>query len=654
MQIKVQVGSWYVVEGSAGDTVTNPETGKPIATVKDGEQTGFLASTPYVITSNDEVGVHKANFKSPLAKLRLLGLFGGGESFALPQGYIAAEFLESTGNGSFMVTDIVPHNLMGARCIVRSGLPSEGASGEYYFFCTRESPGTNTRWISLRPSIGTSYSPYAGWGPALRPGSWFDGVTDCLLNYKNSRKVGFIGKEDSWVDLPELPFIPTKPLYLSNLPGNSGNGHRLYYGELTEGDSITHIFKPAISDVGEPCFYESKHKKTYKSSSVKGFVVGMTCQQALKLAELPAGGGELTVSLPWEAQFADTGVPEALQIAADKGWTIKVQYRDGAESERYSRYADCVTVADMQAVNADFINDLTADGEWIYPLPLITSFFNRKYVSYWIGSSIKKWSVPLPSATDLRSFFGTWKQGILMEYFELDAPNATLASELCCCLEKLKKATVNVPKVTDLTWAFAYCSEMTELEVVGDNITTIANFTEQCKALRKVTMNTSKVANADVAFACNDLLVNDEIDVPLEYPALSRGARMFDKRTLRGWQVVRFVNSIPTWGSGYHELTLGIHVDHQYDEEVLAAIENAEAKGWIVTVQWNGTATAQAASTFGLRRPAIYAQLGTHELPDGTAEPYLDWGHYVTNWEANGYEEFSSVEEAKEHFNIVD
>jgi hypothetical protein len=85
---------------------------------------------------------------------------------------------------------------------------------------------------------------------------------------------------------------------------------------------------------------------------------------------------------------------------------------------------------------------------------------------------------------------------------------------------------------------------------------------------------------------------------------------------------------------------------------VLAAIADAESKGWTLTVQWNGTATAQTASTFGLRKPPIYAKLGTMERLDGSTVSVLDWGHYVTNWEENGYQEFASVEEAEEYFNI--
>ena len=142
-------------------------------------------------------------------------------------------------------------------------------------------------------------------------------------------------------------------------------------------------------------------------------------------------------------------------------------------------------------------------------------------------------------------------------------------------------------------------------------------------------------------------------NVEMVFPKLHTGDAMFEGAILNKESVLRILGSIPSYTSGTHKLTMGIHVDHQTDDEVLAAIENAEAKGWTLTVQWNGTATAQVA-TYGLRRKPVYAKLATMELPDGTTEQYLDWGHYVTDWDANDYREFSSVEEAKEHFNIGD
>jgi hypothetical protein len=97
------------------------------------------------------------------------------------------------------------------------------------------------------------------------------------------------------------------------------------------------------------------------------------------------------------------------------------------------------------------------------------------------------------------------------------------------------------------------------------------------------------------------------------------------------------------------KLVLGIHRDFANDSEVAEAVAEAETKGWTLTVQWNGTATAAAASTYGLRRKPVYAKLG-EPMEDGNQR--LDWGHYVTNWAENGYQEFGSLDEAQEYFNI--
>lgn len=111
------------------------------------------------------------------------------------------------------------------------------------------------------------------------------------------------------------------------------------------------------------------------------------------------------------------------------------------------------------------------------------------------------------------------------------------------------------------------------------------------------------------------------------------------------------LNNLPQCSLTYEPdkaFDLGIHIDHQNDEEVLATISNIEAKGWVLTVQWNGTPT-NTASTFGFGQ-LIYAKVGEHELPNGTTEKYLNWGHYVTD--STGYETFRSLESAYEYFNL--
>jgi hypothetical protein len=142
----------------------------------------------------------------------------------------------------------------------------------------------------------------------------------------------------------------------------------------------------------------------------------------------------------------------------------------------------------------------------------------------------------------------------------------------------------------------------------------------------------------------------------IKLPSLRTGDKAFNGKTLDKEAALIILKSIPPWTDGAaHLLTLGIHVDHKTDDEVLAAIANAESKGWKMTVQWNpngGTYVTPAAATYGLRKPPIYAKVGEIELPDGTTERVLDWGHYVTNWEERGYEQFRSLESAYEYFNL--
>lgn len=155
---------------------------------------------------------------------------------------------------------------------------------------------------------------------------------------------------------------------------------------------------------------------------------------------------------------------------------------------------------------------------------------------------------------------------------------------------------------------------------------------------------------------------------------------MFVNAQLNKQSTLNVLNSIPLYTSGKHPLTIGIHIDHKYDPEINFALKMAdtnyeplnlpideetgefleptESKGWTLTIQWNGKVTENAypspQTTYSLRPQmiTIYAKLGEIENPNGEKESFLDWGHYVTNWEENGYQEFSSLEEAYEHFNL--
>ncbi len=158
-----------------------------------------------------------------------------------------------------------------------------------------------------------------------------------------------------------------------------------------------------------------------------------------------------------------------------------------------------------------------------------------------------------------------------------------------------------------------------------------------------------KITKADGAFYGAKNLLSVEM-YPQALPVLTQAANMFAGCELPADYVVKLLRTLPTYTSGTHELGLGIHVDHQADDEVLESIAEAEKNGWSLTVQWNGTPTASASVTYGLRKPTIYARVNEEERPDGTTERVLDWGHYVTD--PTGYEEFRSVEAASEYFGL--
>ena len=100
----------------------------------------------------------------------------------------------------------------------------------------------------------------------------------------------------------------------------------------------------------------------------------------------------------------------------------------------------------------------------------------------------------------------------------------------------------------------------------------------------------------------------------LTLPKLTTGPVMFDRCKLNKPTLLSILNSLRTFTSGSHLLTLGIHIDHKYDPEVNIALKKCQNsyvtpieeygaslpeeitinKNWTLTVQWKGTKTENA------------------------------------------------------------
>ena len=149
-----------------------------------------------------------------------------------------------------------------------------------------------------------------------------------------------------------------------------------------------------------------------------------------------------------------------------------------------------------------------------------------------------------------------------------------------------------------------------------------------------------------------------EVYLPEALPKLSTADKMFDNCRLSAGYLLKLLPTLPPWTDGAeHLLTLGMHIDHQADEDLRTAIDSAAARGWTISKQWNGTSTA---ATFALR-PAppmpIYAKVEAHTDEEGNEQRTLSWCHEVTSPDGKepeelGYTLFDSVEDAREHYGL--
>lgn len=320
-EIKVSVNTWYVVEGTAGATVTNPSTNRVIATIEDGKQASFYATTPYVLASDDSVSVYKTTFNSAPAKLRLLGLLGGGASAPaslLPAGYIAAAFLESSGT-QYILTDFVPTVDFGAKAIFsqadpNKGTVSVGGVAQPYFVMPRYYQGSQ-----IVGGMGQT-------GPVYITNQPYDaGKHSSALNYKNSKRLEI---DNIYRNITAGALSGEKKLSLFAFNDISSarliGVVRIYEALFTLNENEVGHYIPAVDAQGEPCMYDKASTQPYYNSGSGAFIVGMTLSQARKLATLPATGGKLTISLP-SGYDSDADVMSALETARSNGWTLTVQ-----------------------------------------------------------------------------------------------------------------------------------------------------------------------------------------------------------------------------------------------------------------------------------------------------------------------------------------
>lgn len=323
MEITVTPKKWYVVSGAAGSTISTPE-GVVIATVPDGGQASFYATTYTVEASDDSTEVVEATFKYAPAKLKALGVFGRGET--LPSGYLPALFLESTGTQRIVLNDIASNNtgaILRATSMSYNDTPPAGINAN------------GMRWYLPAPAL----QDVIRWG--WKNNNDLDITTELehcysvTYNWKNNKKVILDGSQVG--SLNDILFTASTIAVFAYKWGSnySYDEVRIFSLALSEEDNVVRDFMPALNAQGIPCLFDKISKQTFYNSGKGAFIVGMTVAQARKLGKLPADATTktLTISLPQSAfvdvetgEIADAAVNAALAQAEANGWVITKQY----------------------------------------------------------------------------------------------------------------------------------------------------------------------------------------------------------------------------------------------------------------------------------------------------------------------------------------
>lgn len=317
MEQQVTVMQWYVVTGTAGATVSTPE-GVTLCTIPDGGQGSFFAITPIVVTSDDSVSVVNATFKYAPAKLKALGLIGGGAN-TLPSGYLAAEFAHRTAH-QILWTGVIANSETAIE--IDCSTPIFDGSTWLFSNADIDKTETNKKFMLGRHSGGKA--------------SWYEfgrssGTTSFAVP-NNGREIvkmrkGFLQIGSQSQTISAAAFVGTTDLAIfGNVRDTAVREMTVYGCKIHQDGELVRDFLPCLDSAGRAGMYDKVSKKMYHSANGE-FAIGMTLSQARKLGKLPAGGGTLTVSLPSNWQ-EDEGVLNARAEAEANGWQITVRTYD--------------------------------------------------------------------------------------------------------------------------------------------------------------------------------------------------------------------------------------------------------------------------------------------------------------------------------------
>lgn len=312
---KTIAGKIYTVTSPNGCTVTD-ETGLQLGTVEAGEQKVFTA-TGGAMWLDDTAARVTANFNQAPVKLKLLGLLGGGVSTSLPSGYLAAEFLESTGTQYVRLPQLEVNNndtIKSEFVLLRYKDASANGmfaifgydAGQHLRIYTTKNTNAEGRFIAYKFG-DAGVSMYVPEGKVIK---WDITKDGCVVNGVQYDKLNTL--DFSYSDMLLFNQYVNAKYWPAIL--------RFYKFSVSQKCNL----RPSLDSNGVPCMYDKVTKQPFYNKGSGSFIIGMTIAQARQLSKLPSTGGNLTVSLP-SNYLEDDGVVNALATAQENGWKITIQ-----------------------------------------------------------------------------------------------------------------------------------------------------------------------------------------------------------------------------------------------------------------------------------------------------------------------------------------
>lgn len=313
------VGQTYLVSSSAGCTVQFAD-GAHVKTVPAGEPTLVVAQTHDMVVTDANATVRRMPNGCDL----LLGeMFNGAPVGALPAGYTRCDFLEGT-RAQWIDTGVKLSNE--SEVNIAYNIKQIGVNQPIF--------GTQTAWnennfsILQHPKRVYAYCLATNTaGMVWQDGQHYEQRREMYVSSAYGRLDGIVVTNPAAAEIFETANSARLFTYDNFTPAYV----KIYSFSLSRSGVRQLNYLPCLDPTGVPCMYDTVSKTPFYNTGSGVFVVGFTAAQAAQLANLPTGGGALTVSLPQsilndEGEITDAAVRAALNKAADNGWTITLQY----------------------------------------------------------------------------------------------------------------------------------------------------------------------------------------------------------------------------------------------------------------------------------------------------------------------------------------